>query len=243
MSAQYITLPSITGVDVQLQIAGAGSRSYAFVIDWHIRFIVAAAWFFAATFAYTGSLILDGDGGGSFENLFFIAIAPALGIYFLYHPILEIAMHGRTPGKRMAGVRIVTRNGDIPGPGALLLRNIFRLVDSLPMFYLVGLVCVVVTSQQVRIGDLAAGTLLVLDRPESETTFASLNAGALNARAADLAQELLDRWSALDANTRTQIARSLLARAAPDAAGEIAGENDVQLRARLERLLATGAAA
>jgi uncharacterized RDD family membrane protein YckC len=242
VSAQYITLQSITGVDVQLQIAGAGSRSYAFVIDWHIRFILAAAWFFAATFAYTGSLLIVED-GGSFEGLFFVAMLPALVIYFLYHPILEIAMHGRTPGKRMAGVRIVTRNGDIPGPGALLIRNLFRLVDSLPMFYLVGLVCVVATSQQVRIGDLAAGTLLVLDRPESESTFASLNPGASNARAADLAQELLERWSALSADTRTQIARSLLTRAAPGAAAEIAGENEAQLRARLERLLATGAAA
>ena len=41
-------------------------------------------------------------------------------------------MRGRTPGKRIAGVRLVTREGDIPGVGALLLRNVFRLLDSLP---------------------------------------------------------------------------------------------------------------
>ena len=61
-------------------------------------------------------------------------------MYFLYHFALEIAMHGRTPGKRMAGIHIVTREGGSPGAGALLTRNVFRLVDSLPLLYGVGLV-------------------------------------------------------------------------------------------------------
>jgi uncharacterized RDD family membrane protein YckC len=243
LSAQQITLPSITGVDVRLQIAGPGSRSYAFIIDWHVRFIMALAWFFGATLLYTGSIAILRGAGGGYEHFFWIVVLPALGIYLLYHPILEAAMQGRTPGKRMAGVRIVTRGGDIPGPGALLLRNVFRLIDALPMFYVVGLASVILTAQHVRIGDLAAGTLLVLDQPESETTFASLNGATLNARAADLAQELLDRWPALDETTRADIARSLLVRLEPEAAVHIASESGARLHERLQRLLATGAAA
>ena len=46
-------------------------------------------------------------------------------------------MRGRTPGKRMAGVRLVTREGDIPGAGALVLRNLFRLIDSFKAFPLI----------------------------------------------------------------------------------------------------------
>ena len=49
-------------------------------------------------------------------------------------------MRGRTPGKRMAGVRIVARDGGAPSVGALLVRNVFRLIDSLPLLYGVGLV-------------------------------------------------------------------------------------------------------
>ena len=51
MSAPQVTLPSITGVDVELRIAGVGSRSYAFVIDWHIRLILALAWWVVGTIA------------------------------------------------------------------------------------------------------------------------------------------------------------------------------------------------
>ena len=67
-------------------------------------------------------------------------VAPAAAIYFLYHLVLEMAMHGRTPGKRMAGMHIVARDGSSPSIGALLTRNVFRLVDCFPLVYGVGLV-------------------------------------------------------------------------------------------------------
>src|SRR5687768_11072264 len=124
MTAPQVTLQSITGVDVELRIAGAGSRSYAFVIDWHIRFVLALAWLIVGSLLYTGRIALLDDGGPAWDRGYSLAVLlPMAIIYFGYHPILEIAMRGSTPGKRMAGVRIVTRTGDIPGPGALLLRN------------------------------------------------------------------------------------------------------------------------
>ena len=114
MQSPSITLQSITGVDVALRIAGPGSRSYAFVIDWHIRFILALAWFFTAAILSTGSLLFWLQSGPRGDLFYFIVLLPTAVIYFLYHPLLEIAMHGRTPGKRMAGVRLVSRTGDIP---------------------------------------------------------------------------------------------------------------------------------
>jgi uncharacterized RDD family membrane protein YckC len=218
MSAPQLTLQSITGVDVQLRIAGPGSRSYAFVLDWHFRLLIALAWWIAASFAYFGRFILFEDSGSSSLSYDLGVIAPALAIYFFYHPVLEIVMHGRTPGKRIAGVRIVTRTGDIPGVGALLLRNVFRLVDALPAFYLIGLIVTMFTAQHVRIGDLAAGTLLIIDDAEAETSFASLGAagsGKLDPRTAELIQELLDRWKELDPVPRRKLAQSLVARVEP----------------------------
>jgi len=133
-------------------------------------------------------------------------------------------------------VRLVTREGDIPGAGPLLLRNIFRLLDSLPLAYLVGLITVVLTEHHVRVGDLAAGTLLVMDHDSSATSFASTTAAksGLTPQAADLIQELLDRWPALDENYRATIARTLLARVEPQIpAEELAGLSTNDLRARL----------
>lgn len=243
MSTPTVTLQSITGVDVELRIAGPGSRSYAFVIDWHIRLLLALAWLLAGLLLSTGRLLLPDGGMPRGSGFYFTVVAPAALIYFLYHPVLEIAMHGRTPGKRIAGLRLVSRTGDIPSPGALLVRNVFRILDSMPFVYLVGLVCVVFTEQHVRIGDLAADTLLVWDTEQSDKSFGSLSAaagpGGLSPQTADLTQELLDRWNALDSATRSNLARSLIARIDPSIqAQELSGESDRELRARLAAILA-----
>ena len=139
----------------------------------------------------------------------------------------------------MAGVRIVTRTGDIPGPGAQLLRNVFRLIDSMPFVYLVGLICVMFTAQHVRIGDLAAGTLLIIDRDESERSFARLApTRGLDPQAADLIHELLERWNALDDHTRGNIARSLIVRVDKTTSPEeLATLSTHDLRTRLKQLL------
>lgn len=241
MAAPQVTLQSITGVDVELRIAGAGSRSYAFVIDWHIRFILALAFFVVGTIVYFGQLALFDTSSPDWNDSYvFGVLVPTGVIYFLYHPILEIAMRGRTPGKRMAGVRIVTRTGDIPGAGALLLRNVFRLIDSQPLVYLVGLTTVLLTEQHVRIGDIAAGTILILDRDESERSFARLapTRSGLDPQAADLIHELLERWTALDDRTRGEIARSLLARVDKSVSVEqLASMSTHDLRTRLMTLL------
>ena len=73
-------------------------------------------------------------------------------------------MAGRTPGKRMAGLRVLTPEGLVPTAGALITRNVFRIIDSMPLFYVVGLLFVFFGRQHLRLGDLAAGTVLAIER-------------------------------------------------------------------------------
>ena len=160
---ETLQIPSPTGVDVEFKIAGPGGRSYAFVVDWHIRLLLALAWFVGATLLMSGSLNSAALEHVSSPSFAFVAVFPTTAIYFLYHPVLEIAMQGRTPGKRTAGIRIVTQSGDVPGVAALLVRNVLRLVDCLPGVYAVGLAATMFTDQSVRFGDMAAGTLLVYE--------------------------------------------------------------------------------
>lgn len=239
MNAPEVTLQSVTGVDVRLKIAGAGSRSFAFVIDWHIRLVLALAWFFGGSFLYYGTMTFA-DVMPSAAYAFLVPI-PAAAIYLLYHPVLEIAMHGRTPGKRIAGVRLVTREGDVPSFGALLVRDIFRLIDSLPAAYLVGLVSVIFTSQHVRIGDLAGGTLLVLDDTHKDTAFdafGNAQENGLTPQAAELVHELLERWKGLEEDTRRRLACSLIARLDGTVTeGTLMEESTPDLHARLQRML------
>src|ERR687898_887618 len=69
-------------------------------------------------------------------------------------------------GSCIAGVRLVTHSGGTPLIGAYLIRNVFRLIDSFPVFYGLGLILTMLTRNHVRVGDLAAGTLLVYDHSD-----------------------------------------------------------------------------
>jgi uncharacterized membrane protein SpoIIM required for sporulation/uncharacterized RDD family membrane protein YckC len=158
-----IPVPSATGVDARIVLAGPGARAIAFVLDWLIRTGLAIVWLLAAALLILGNL--DFDVGPDEEVLWYLlAATPATAIYFLYHMILEPAMGGRTPGKRMIGLRVLTPEGVVPGVGALLTRNVFRLIDSLPVFYVVGLLFVMFGKRHARLGDLAAGTVLAVER-------------------------------------------------------------------------------
>ena len=241
LADDQVTVQSVTGVDLTLVIAGPGTRSYAFVIDWHIRLLLAAAWLLIAYYVFDVALTVKSAAG-------FLSILPASIIYFLYHPILEVALRGSTPGKRMAGVRIVSRDGGPPGTSALLIRNIFRLMDSLPAAYMLGLISCFVTANRVRVGDMAAGTLLVLDNAAAEKSLLRIEALAtrsqLSLDALELLDQVLERWDSLESASRGQIARSLLRRLDPAAdAAALEALADANLRAMLQAHLNSDTAA
>lgn len=71
------------------------------------------------------------------------------------------AAAGRTPGKQIVGLRVVRTDGTPAGPGPILVRTLLRIVDQLPVLYLVGFVVMLVTGRQQRLGDLAAQTHVV----------------------------------------------------------------------------------
>ena len=244
VAADELTVRGLTGVDMTLKVAGPGTRSYAFVVDWHVRVLGVLAW------GLLGLLLRQNlpaaAAGKVTSNPIMIGLMVGAGLtYFLYHPVLELAMRGRTPGKRIAGTRIVTVEGEMAGAGALLLRNLFRLIDSLPFLYLVGLICCFVTRQRVRIGDIVAGTVLVLDEAASTRSLGRLGrllgSSPLPAETLRLTQDVLDRWSALQKPQRLALARGLLAKIEPQRdPAQLAAMDEQALRALLETHIASG---
>src|SRR5207244_5263014 len=71
---------------------------------------------------------------------------------------------GRTIGKQAAGIRVVGPTGEPVRFLASAVRNISRIVDFLPFFYLVGTISIIATARDQRLGDLAPGTLVIRDR-------------------------------------------------------------------------------
>jgi hypothetical protein len=127
---------------------------------------------------------------------------------------------------------------------ALLIRNIFRLIDSLPATYMIGLVTCFMTANRVRIGDMAAGTLLVLDNNAAEKSLARIEALAAGSQlpldALELVDQVLQRWESLETASRAQIAQALLGRLQASAEPQaLAALSDSDLRAKLQAHLSS----
>ena len=84
-------------------------------------------------------------------------------VYFLlvigYYIAAEFYL-GATPGKKAMGLKVVSDSGPLT-IGAVILRNVLRIVDGLPIFYLVGFICAAVRPDNKRIGDIVAKTSVV----------------------------------------------------------------------------------
>lgn len=93
--------------------------------------------------------------------LAFVLSATAGGT--LYHVLLE-GSRGRTVGKRVVGIEVVREDGSDCGYRAAAVRTALRVADALPAGYLVGLLCLRLTERRQRLGDVAAGTVVVRTR-------------------------------------------------------------------------------
>jgi uncharacterized RDD family membrane protein YckC len=86
-------------------------------------------------------------------------------IFWGYYIFFEMIWNGQSPGKRKVGLRVIRMDGSPITFTESLIRNFIRLFDFLPAYYGVGVVTMFINSQTRRLGDLAAGTLVVHDRP------------------------------------------------------------------------------
>lgn len=135
------------GCEITLRIAGPMTRARAWLLDFLIRF---ALWMVLA--------MLAGFAGKFGEGLFMIA---AFLLEWLYPIVFEVAMHGQTPGKRACHLTVLHDDGRPVGWGASFVRNTLRFVDFLPLFYATGFVVSLLNREGKRLGDLAAGTVVV----------------------------------------------------------------------------------
>ena len=150
-----LSIPTPEGVDLELVLAGLGSRLVASLVDYVVKgAILIALWVIGAT-------IGGGDAGGF---LVAVLLVGSFLVWFGYDVAFETLASGRTPGKRVAGLRVVRLGGEPVGFLASAVRNLLRLVDSLPGIYAVGAVCILFSARNQRLGDLAAGTLVVRER-------------------------------------------------------------------------------
>ncbi|MGH9605478.1 MAG: RDD family protein [Terracidiphilus sp.] len=150
-------------VSIELPLAGIGSRFIALLVDYLIWF--AGAFVLGLLFVAVVSSV------GAFSRISAQWVV-AVGIFLVflvnwgYFTLFEAFWNGQTPGKRVAHIRVIQRSGRAIGLFESMARNLVRYVDQFPGFYAVGVIAMFVTKQHQRLGDLAAGTLVVRDREE-----------------------------------------------------------------------------
>lgn len=135
------------GIDLPLRPAGLMPRALAFGFDLGLRGLILGILFIAL--AFLGNL---GIGLGSIL-LFFVS--------WWYMVLFEVLNQGCSPGKQVMGLRVVQDDGTPIGWSASLIRNLLRFVDMLPFGYFLGAISCLQHPHFKRLGDIAAGTLVV----------------------------------------------------------------------------------
>jgi uncharacterized RDD family membrane protein YckC len=137
-------------VPLELDVAGVGSRMIAIVIDMSIQFAV----FLLILFVLDSLQVNDTVGT--------VAILVSIPVLFWgYFFFFEGLWHGRTPGKRTQRLRATRTDGQPMSGGQMFVRNLVRIVDFLPAYYVIGVISIVLTKRSQRLGDLAGGTLVI----------------------------------------------------------------------------------
>jgi uncharacterized RDD family membrane protein YckC len=159
---QHLEVETPEHVVLDLEIAGFGSRALAALIDNAILTGIILAG--VALAAVLGSWHLLPTGTWVAALLFLGGFAVWYGYYILFEGLRA----GQTPGKRMIGIRVVRDTGRPITLGDAAVRNLLRTADFLPPPYLLGLLLLAFHPRGKRLGDLAAGTVVVRDRPHEE---------------------------------------------------------------------------
>jgi len=148
---QFLVLTTPEGVAFRLPLAGPFSRGLAVMVDWLV--VNAVLSLVMTVVQLVGVLNVDIGGGVYFLLAFLLPV--------LYAMVLESVWRGQTLGKRLLKLRVIDQEGLRLQASQVVVRNLLRTVDSLPLFYLVGGVAALLSNKAQRLGDLAANTVVI----------------------------------------------------------------------------------
>jgi uncharacterized RDD family membrane protein YckC len=221
-----LTIETPEQTALEFAVAGIGSRFLAILIDSLIQSGVGIAAALLLLVLGISLATMGSSAGGLWVGAFFVLFYFLL--YFGYYAFFEIIWNGQTPGKRQLGIRVIKDNGRPLTPAESIGRNLMRIVDWLPFFYGIGIVCAFFSKGNKRLGDLVVGSLVVREtslgelKPVWQTAPAEdsqllhgsgpLGADKLTPQEAALIETYLSRRSSLDPALRRRMADEVLAR-------------------------------
>jgi uncharacterized RDD family membrane protein YckC len=155
--ADQYTLETPENIEVEYEPAGLGSRFCAMLIDTLLLGAILLAMWLLLLLLFPAAVP-----GGATKWLAAVVLAVAIALvsggYFI---LFELLMRGQTPGKKAMKIRVIRDDGTPVTANEVLIRNILRLVDFLPVGYALGAIVMFPNPLAKRLGDLAAGTIVV----------------------------------------------------------------------------------
>ncbi len=158
------------GVAFTFKLASPVLRAGALVIDWTV---ISVTWSVVALILSLLSLV-SADFAGMVMAIGYFALSQGYGI------AMEWLYGGRTIGKRVMKLRVVDARGLRLNFSQIVLRNLLRFIDGLPVFYLVGGIAALLNRRGQRLGDLAADTLVIWEPTEPTPDFSKLQGEKYN---------------------------------------------------------------
>lgn len=149
-------------------ISGIGSRFLAALVDALLLGIVEGIILGALIFILVQfeSVLNETAQNWIIGGFLFVAFI----FFYAYHSFFEILWNGQTPGKRLTGIRVIRLDGTPVAAAEILIRNFVRIADFLPFAYGVGVISMFVNPSSRRLGDLAAGTVVIHDKKPAALT-------------------------------------------------------------------------
>lgn len=171
-SDDQLRIETPENVSFGYRVAGIGSRFLAALVDSILIVVLISLtyfllWLFILILEQTRILRLADVFGDERQMIGWLSVGLGLlafGFLWGYYIFFELLWNGQSPGKRWVGLRVIRTDGAPITLVESIVRNLVRLIDFLPAYYGIGVVTMFIHSQSRRLGDLAAGTLVVHDR-------------------------------------------------------------------------------
>lgn len=151
-----IAINTSQNVNINFNTASVGDRMIAFILDLLIQVAYTIAIFYIFFNILDLGSLLNGLDPWSIRAVYVILLFPT----FIYPLILESLMEGQTPGKKIMKIRVVKIDGYQAGFGDYMIRWVFRIIDTTFMG-VIGLIAMIVSKNNQRLGDMAAGTAVI----------------------------------------------------------------------------------
>jgi len=217
-----LTIETPELIPLELPLAGIGSRFLAAALDTLIQFVASMSMLVIALLVL-GVLPERSERA----NMWIAAIGILIGFLFQfgYFAGFEAWWNGQTPGKRYVHLRVIKDSGRPITVYESVARNLLRTIDSLPGFYGIGILSMLISSKNKRLGDFVAGTVVVHEQPlaaqakvdwtvDSAATPSGYDLARITPEDFQLMESFLMRREQLSADVRAALARKVALRIA-----------------------------